>query len=46
MVFPAISIDTRTRKDAGNDSDISGSARAPIDRNQPAVFETASFALE
>ena len=43
MVVPAISIDTRTRKDAGNDSDIEGRARALIDRNQPVVFETAAF---
>ncbi|MCA1793657.1 MAG: hypothetical protein LC660_07260 [Desulfobacteraceae bacterium] len=45
MVFPAISADARTGEDAGNDSDISGTALAPIDRNQPGVFETASFGL-
>jgi hypothetical protein len=45
MVFPAISADARTGDDAGNETDISGTALAPIDRNQPAVFETASFGL-
>jgi len=45
MVFPAISADARTGEDAGNDSDISDMALAPIDRNQPGVFETASFGL-
>ncbi len=45
MVFPAISADARKGEDAGNDSDISNTALALIDRNQPAVFETASFGL-
>jgi hypothetical protein len=45
MVFPAISADARTGDDTGNDSDISGTALPPIDRSQPAVFETASFGL-
>lgn len=45
MVFPAISSDARTGDDPGDDRDISGTALAPIDRNQPAVFETASFGL-
>ena len=45
MVFPAFTADARTRDDTGNDSDISGTAPAPIDRNRPTVFETASFGL-
>ena len=45
MVFPAISADARTGEDAGNDTDIPGTVLAPIDRSQPAVFETASFGL-
>ncbi|HKJ97571.1 MAG TPA: hypothetical protein VJ959_01490 [Desulfotignum sp.] len=45
MVFPVFSADARTRDEAGNDSDISGTALAPIDRNRPDVFETASFGL-
>jgi hypothetical protein len=45
MVFPAISADARTGEDAGNETDIPGTALAPIDRSQPVVFETASFGL-
>ena len=45
MVFPAISTDARTADDAANESDIPGTALAPIDRSRPAVFETASFGL-
>lgn len=45
MAFPAISTDARTADAAANESDISNTALAPIDRNQPAVFETASFGL-
>jgi hypothetical protein len=45
MIFPAFAADARTRDDGGNDSDISGTDLAPIDRNRPAVFETASFGL-
>lgn len=45
MVFPVFSADARPRDEAGNDSDISGTTLAPIDRNSPAIFETASFGL-
>ena len=45
MVFPAISANARTGDDAGNQSDLSDTVLAPIDHNQPAVFETASFGL-
>ncbi len=45
MVFPALSADALSGEDTGNDSDIPGTVLAPIDRSQPAVFETASFGL-
>lgn len=45
MVFPVFSADARPRDEAGNDSDISGTVLAPIDRNRPDVFDTASFGL-
>jgi len=45
MVFPAFSAQARQGEDPGNESDIPGTILAPIDRSQPAVFETASFGL-
>ena len=45
MVFPAMSADARPEEDPVNESDITGTVLAPIDRSQTAVFETASFGL-